>query len=579
MPIALLLGDTFKPLMKGLARLNPWVRMVALEETLIDRARSAFLVHWFGHELPLDGRRLRIHIVNLDHLRRRYLAVKKAHDKKREENLAEPLGGIAGSLVGLWLSPTGILSFLVVKLRKIPGQAKDIVKGIGTLLLDHGRAAAYGPIGSAVAMILLPIGGAALALLLGDGGTAAMARSLETAARFCRAVSEFAGQLLGPREEIKNPLLYQVLRLGDLMAALMPHVIGFAAFLIVRVGPVLGPLAEQIGAIVSLAGAVFDLIGAAIGQITGSVGRGLQGAFKILVALLAGLPGATWRTLSRVGKRISGPVSAFGTELGHLFDDWKTREFDRRMAAIKGAFAPFGELFKTLAKQIDLMKKLDWSSPPGFGGKALDKLLDLTGIKGAWTPPATADFPEVEKTPWVGFGKSMAGLAAIGSMKVPSAIPPGAKGVKQVRTDVTIGPHTAHFSAAAAIPDRRPHLFRKDLHLLDKTLADLRKREAPLREHILAVVDRVLPAEMRAQYPILHDAFIAVEKGALAAPDRPGAPRLPLLQVDTNVDLLPVIRRLELRVEGEKVKEAEAAAFRDKLTAAMRGRTYAVAGM
>ena len=53
MPIFLLLAETTWTWQFAAKQLEPWVHMVAVEEVLIERARSAFLVHWFGMRLPL----------------------------------------------------------------------------------------------------------------------------------------------------------------------------------------------------------------------------------------------------------------------------------------------------------------------------------------------------------------------------------------------------------------------------------------------------------------------------------------------------------------------------------------------
>jgi len=120
MPVALLLQDVFNAVRKGLARLTPFALLAELEETLIDRARGAFMVHWFGSSLPFEGRSVRAFIVNLDHLRRRYAAVQRAYQQPDYgPNLGEPLAGLVGGMVGIALSPTGWLTAAVVSIGRV----------------------------------------------------------------------------------------------------------------------------------------------------------------------------------------------------------------------------------------------------------------------------------------------------------------------------------------------------------------------------------------------------------------------------------------------------------------------------
>src|SRR6266508_4923033 len=100
MPLALLLDRAVAALRRGADRLAPWNQIVALEELLLDRARGAFLVNWFGTRLPLNGSSLRGAIANLDELRVRYQRVRAASAPAAEGiNLTEPLAGWIGSFM------------------------------------------------------------------------------------------------------------------------------------------------------------------------------------------------------------------------------------------------------------------------------------------------------------------------------------------------------------------------------------------------------------------------------------------------------------------------------------------------
>src|SRR5579871_1402666 len=121
MPFALLLHHTFHVLQKGAKALEPWNQLVVLEQILTDRARSAFLVHWFGPGLPLYGLSLRIAIDNLKELQLRYQAVVAATTPDASGlNLTEPLAGIGGAAVGMLISPTGFLLLWSVLITRLP---------------------------------------------------------------------------------------------------------------------------------------------------------------------------------------------------------------------------------------------------------------------------------------------------------------------------------------------------------------------------------------------------------------------------------------------------------------------------
>src|SRR5215831_6834318 len=105
MPIFLLLAETTWTWQFAAKQLEPWVHMVAVEEVLIERARSAFLVHWFGMRLPLKGLNVKVFIENLQELSDRYLvASKSAKGEVTGLNLTEPLAGIIGQAAGMLVS-------------------------------------------------------------------------------------------------------------------------------------------------------------------------------------------------------------------------------------------------------------------------------------------------------------------------------------------------------------------------------------------------------------------------------------------------------------------------------------------
>ena len=90
--------------------LAPWSRLVGIEQTLLRRVESAYLVWWFGRRVP--ERRLALHIAirNIAALRERFeLAKRSRPDPVSDINLLGPVSGIAGMLVGAAMSPTGLI--------------------------------------------------------------------------------------------------------------------------------------------------------------------------------------------------------------------------------------------------------------------------------------------------------------------------------------------------------------------------------------------------------------------------------------------------------------------------------------
>src|SRR5438132_9148564 len=105
MPLALLLQKTIKAFSTGIQQLDNWNQLVQLERLLIGRARSAFLVHWFGTPLQLHGAHLRVVISNIAALQSRYQAIRAANSQAGGPNLLKPLAGMSGALAGMLLSP------------------------------------------------------------------------------------------------------------------------------------------------------------------------------------------------------------------------------------------------------------------------------------------------------------------------------------------------------------------------------------------------------------------------------------------------------------------------------------------
>src|SRR5262245_25229413 len=113
MPLALVLHDMFGTWQRDVKKLAEWNQLVELEQTLLDRARGAFLPRWFGTGLPVMVGNLRVAIANIDALAARYRELRRqARGETSDPNLTEPLAGIAGTMVGALLAPTSSIVLL-----------------------------------------------------------------------------------------------------------------------------------------------------------------------------------------------------------------------------------------------------------------------------------------------------------------------------------------------------------------------------------------------------------------------------------------------------------------------------------
>ena len=245
--------------------LAPWSRLVYLEEQMLRRARGAFLVHWFGTSIPVKGINLHIAIANIDDLKRRYLEVKEAMQRgpEPELNLLGPLAGLAGLLVGIAMSPTGAML--------IASQARRIMDA----LVDEPWSTILTMLYRLVGVWLLPIVGPAFVGLLvvpfllaqgvgyalgGDPKARGVYLLLGEAAMLIDAVVRFWDQLMGPRSEIRNPLLRKILDVLDHFAGLYVQFLGLVSLFVTRIARLLPYMMDQFRALADLLESVMDAV-------------------------------------------------------------------------------------------------------------------------------------------------------------------------------------------------------------------------------------------------------------------------------------------------------------------------------
>ncbi|MCI0477619.1 MAG: hypothetical protein L0Y55_15345, partial [Anaerolineales bacterium] len=147
MPLILLLQDTFGKfsrnvscvgeldLFRGVNCLTEWNKLIALEETLLLRARGIFMFRWFGPNLPMHGGDVRVAIGNLDALTARYLELRRQLlAEHRGANLTGPVAGLAGSLTGALVAP-GIPSLLLTAMiaEIVPHWTTNLAGALNTM--------------------------------------------------------------------------------------------------------------------------------------------------------------------------------------------------------------------------------------------------------------------------------------------------------------------------------------------------------------------------------------------------------------------------------------------------------------
>lgn len=633
-PIALLLQEVARTFKKGSEDMGPWVRIVQLEETLVDRARAAFLGDWYGDRLPIERLDLQITITNIDALRARHDEVRAAEVRRRRAaegpNLLEPLlgttGTLAGAVLGAAINPIGLGA------------------GIALLIKRKARAVAYlgwiglGVLGPAVLGLVLGIG--TPAGLLASG--AVLDRSRDTL-QLGRAVADaigafnaFVGQIMGKREDVKNPLVRALLDVFDGLAGVMSHVLAMYSLLVTRVAPLALPLVDQMLAFGDLARATFTTIGLLVDEIKAAFAR---------VADWRGLP------LTRVLLALAGPLRGVGGMFKDLFGELKAifRHLGGQLGvalaavikAVKHEFAalvtpasmkrhPAGELIADIISRVSIMKPAlvtltTSTGPPGFASKALGKAYDaakwsvekVAKLKGGPPPTPRLAFPDAARIEALVGGRpdflrtrtevreaNLASLDAEGnevleSRAVEVELPGPSLGEQAAERFPTNDPQL-RMLAGLMTQDEYEETLRRQMSLAESPLpmlqvfsgraAALRRdhaaagrmlagREQELRAHLSLVVGRILPPAARTYVHELFTAFSKVDEHVYGVPAGRSAwrPRgedelYPVRDLPDNGRLRLVVRRVTVAAEG--ASEATLRAFADKLLARLRAQDY-----
>jgi hypothetical protein len=598
MPVALLLQEVLGPLLcdprrgipfatlaldrqrLGLTRLAPFNRLVALEETLIGRARSAFLVHWFGTRIPFEGLAVLSFIINIDHLRRRYQAVRAAASPEdRGLNLTEPLMGLVGAAAGILLSPGGVLT-LAAAVRRIPGWLRGLLFGLGWAVVPA--------IGLLAAALFTPAGFAAGLLVAArdEQPVRAVHDVLGAVARLFHQAIQSVDLLLGPREQIRNPLLRQILGVADRLARLIPLALALVSLMLARLGPQLLPLARQGAELLRLTRAVMAAVGDILGAIPGVLGEAFdlrRGApLRRLLGAIQGIGPVLTRTTARfdllfermhaflpmLGMRVLDALRTwFGAAQATVETELRTQRVMVTLGLLRAQLADLGRLFASSTSSPSRPSSGSSSSGPPIPGWISSGLDLFFGPPPSLPSMALPDLAAIQAmVPRPGLALDAAGIERAASM-VPAAL------LEPLQLSAAA---RASFDRAAAPPVQlaraRRELERELGGTRGEVLARIRTEELPLREALAAVVARVAPPEIRAYLPDLLVLFQTLDEEVYGAATAPRPPAFPVLEVKESRRLRVVVRALSVRALGGD--EAHARMFRERLVEALGRQEY-----
>jgi len=572
--------------------LAPWLQIVPLESTIVDRARSAFLVHWFGPRIPVDGLSLKGIIVNIGELSaQRQLAERSLPQTATGPNLFEPVAGIAGLAAGILITPMGAIVGAVTMIQIMGLSVKTffiallwVAAAIGFLI---GMIAA--PAGTAVLVggaIAGLVGGAALIVALSDRNDVRAVYNLFAAlAGMMNATVIFLREIMGGAAQAKNPLMRQFLGLFQPLAAMMAQLIGAVAIFVRRIGPVLPSVALML---ISLGALIRDSFAA-----LSEIGRGLMDRIDQLRNGPLSLSAVVKRVITVAQTQVAKVQEAFKSQLEIIIAELGS--IQSRLASAFTSFIaevtafveylwkshPVVETINAFRSQIDIISQAFKSAPPPPPGPSKPGFFDpliktLPKLPDAPTFPALPTVPDREKikealglkdvslVPPLNFDAIEATAKSLGSMRAPLVLS------EDARREV----EKAMRRPSIFEPERRR--FETELGMTpEAALGQNAQQMEKFRDAFAIVAGRILPPEMRAVYaPMLAETFITLDK-ELYGIDREKT-ELPVLDLPTNDDLRPIVKLLRFRIPSSD--EYAVRSFQDRLIDRMKATTYKVRG-
>jgi hypothetical protein len=405
-PLALLLSEQLGILVKGVdEKLRHWDEAMDRFSLVAERLRSAYLVHWFGTALPSIGLALRVGLANMDELRSRWLAVggpQAGATQPAGPSLLEPLLGAGGVLAGIFASPlNGILLGLTIGSLVDTWWARTLaVVNWLTAGLLMAAALSVGGLGFPVGLIAYAISGQAQGLLDFLGAAEELAGPLQ----------RFWAQVTGPREAVRNPLLRELLLLGDRATALVASLLGTFAVLVTRVGPFLGALRLGLVAVVGLVLDLWPAIVLAFTQVVDVV-TGLVAGPASAPALLRRLVAVLSASLLRIGARLAATFAELREDFSWLsalggwrLDVWwQAAEPTIRALTVDHPTVRYLRSFAGEAAVFSAWNARDPGTPqpPPASSPSFIKLTDVLDVDllRIGMPAATPKLPSVPKLP------------------------------------------------------------------------------------------------------------------------------------------------------------------------------------
>ncbi len=592
MPIFLLLAETTWTWQFAAKQLDGWVHMVDVEEKLIGRARSAFLVHWFGTHLPLKGLGVRVYIENLQELSDRYLAAaQSAKGEVTGLNLTEPLAGIAGQVAGAYISPVGILLGIEASARK---SATWLQVLLGVLVSVTGLIFAWsGEITGVVLGVGVPVG---LLAGLGLGAvqeetTGAVIEIMGTLAQLLNALRKFLDLLLGPADKIKNPLLRGMVRLFQGIAALVPQLLGFVAIMVTRIGPLLLPFIREFQALIALKDPVIkalkfmldnlgdqldklspvDVLLRVIDVVTDSVEKALDYFWTAFLDFLLNAK-TIFLQLYKDLKGASGDEAkkTVGWGLLGLFDIVKGWLHD---AVHQHPLVLGFEAWSLISAATEKVSFGTVRITAHFAWKSFPK----TVREPSGGPSTFPDFPKIDvQTPGEFLDKYKKPAPA--EFDFDTVLK---KAQEEKQKAWPKGPEPLSAEAERQLnrfryPESAFGLERKSLiESLGRTPEAMLHEQQKLRDLISAVVGRVLPPELRGYMDDLVKGLKKLDDTVLGRKEKAkkaGDADYPVRHIKDNGELRPIIRRLVVRsTGGDKLEIGD---FEERVRKALLAQTY-----
>lgn len=577
MPIALLLYDSLAPLAGASTVLERWLTMLRLEAAVVARARSAFIVNWFGAGLRAIGGRVLVSIQNIDALTQQYRRARAASVAgDTGPNLAEPLAGLAGMGAGMVLSPTGAVLALYGALRfslcSIGALLLTLIHGINAVQMGAGVGAVLLGIGLPLAVVLGI--GYALYVALTNDEVVAKYETLGELTRLLQAFTGFIKLLTGPREAVRNPLLRSLLELADALAGLMAQLLGAAALLMARVLPRLGPLLSQLALLRDLGLSAIELLKAialdawkTLSSLwTGEDGKLpwllqmldtlLQHVEALLMQLLDGAMAVLAPMAQAMEDKATSVIADVQGHLGAVFDKAKSLILAMPLASTIRAGIAMAAALKAIFPSSASPTPAPAAAPSAGSSLATAAVGAGQALAKAWVDSRTGPAPP---PPSMQTADLLVGLDRFGitlrSTPWGPGLASGAGAPFELDPATHAGVQQLLRSPASVFGGERARL-REELggKTPKQALESLRQQELGYRDLIANVVMRVLPPHIQAYLPALRQTFEGIDHyvyGLPAVDEEKAGDRFPVKDLpEDSGTLQPHVGKLILRHAG-----------------------------